>query len=59
METSAAYCWGILFPLAKRIPSESPSTRKMEYKQKKFPSRGCGIDKGRHCQKQMANGMNC
>ena len=37
METSAAYCWGILVPLTKRIPSESPSTTKMEYKQRNFP----------------------
>ena len=45
---SAAYCWGILVLLAKRIPSESPSMTKMEYKQKKLPSWGCSIAKGRH-----------
>ena len=27
MKTSAANCWGILVPLAKRIPSESPKAR--------------------------------
>ena len=50
---SAAYCWGIVVPLVKRIPSESPSKTKMKYKQKKFPSWGCSIDKGRHWEKQM------
>ena len=59
METSAAYWWRILVPLAKRIPPESPSSTKMEYKQKKFPSWGCGIAQGRHWEKQMANGTNC
>ena len=54
METSAAYWWRILVPLAKRIPPESPSSTKMEYKQKKFPSWGCGIAKGRHWGKQVA-----
>ena len=56
---TAAYSWGILVPLAKRIPSESPSMKKMEYKQKKLPSWGCSIAKGRHWEKQMANGTNC
>ena len=31
MEKSATYFWGILVPLAKVIPSDSPSTTKMEY----------------------------
>ena len=57
METNAAYCWGILVPLGKIISSESLSTTKMEYKQKN-PSWGCSIAKGRHWEKQMANGMN-
>ena len=51
METSAAYCWG--------IPSEYPSTAKMECKQKKLLSWGCSIAKGKHWEKQMANGKNC
>ena len=27
----------------------------MEYKEKKFPSWGCSVSKGRHWKKQMAN----
>ena len=36
IETSVAYCWGVLVPLMKRIPSESPSAIKMKYKQMKI-----------------------
>ena len=49
---------GNLVSLAKRIPSDSPSTTKMEYRQTKFPIYGCSIAKGRHWEKQMANDMN-
>ena len=54
-----SYCGGILVPLVERIPSESLSTTKMEYKQNKFPSWEFSITKGRHWEKQMTNGTNC